>query len=124
MESAKGEIRRDIESFAEDNKWKNYYEIPHLFKNLDIIRMEEAVAETISYTAKEFGSRGSGFVLSGTDFMDRNPIPEVAAGRERIVTVTKGEGIKIECVPVRPIPTGRDLWFEKVWGKYRELTEK
>ena len=124
MEKAKGDIKSDIESFTRDNKWKNVYELFLLFKNLDIIRMEEAIAETISYTAKNFGSRGSGFVLEGTDFMDRCPIPEEPSGREKIVTVTKRSGIEIECVPVRPIPKSRDLWFEKVWGKYRALTEK
>ena len=125
MERALLDISADKASFSEDNKWKNVWDIPHLFKNLDIIRMEEAIAAAISYTAKTFGSRGSGFVLSGGDFMDRLPVAEDASGRERIVTVTKREGkLEIDSVPVRPIPTQRDLWFEKVWGKYRELTER
>ncbi len=128
MEKAKEDIRTDINNFISDNKWKSYAELNFLFKNLDIIRMEEAIAETISYTAKEFGSRGSGFVLSGGDFMDRCPMGENTAGREKIVTVKKekGEekGISINCIPVRPIPKDRDLWFEKVWGNYRKLTEK
>lgn len=124
MESAKEDIRRDVASFTEDNKWESPSEIHLLFKNLDIIRMEEAVAEAISYTAKKFGSRGSGFVLNGGNFMDRKPLPEDTEGREKIVTVTKDGGINIECVPVKPIPTDRDLWFEKVWGNYRKLTEK
>ena len=124
MEAAKEEIKRDKESFINDNKWSDFSQIHLLFKNLDIIRMEEAVAESIIYTAKKFGSRGSGFVLNGTNFMDREPIPEVTEGRERIVTVVKDGDIKIDCIPVRPIPTNRDLWFEKVWGNYRKLTEK
>ena len=125
MKKAKLEIAEDIASFTTDNKWKNVYDIPHLFKNLDIIRMEEAIAEVIDYTALNFGSRGSGFVLSGGDFMDRCPIAENADGREQIVTATKVNGkIETRCVKVRPIPRERDLWFEKVWGKYRALTEK
>ena len=125
MERAAADIAADKASFTEDNKWKNVWDIPHLFKNLDILRMEEAIAETISYTAKTFGSRGSGFVLSGGDFMDRLPVAEDTSGREKIVTVTKrGGALEIDCVPVRPIPRERDLWFEKVWGKYRALTEK
>ncbi len=124
MEKAKGDIRDDINNFVADNKWKNYSELYLLFKNLDILRMEEAIAETISYTAKEFGSRGSGFVLSGGDFMDRCPISENTEGREKIVTVKKEREIAINCIPVRPIPKNRDLWFEKVWGNYRKLTEK
>ena len=124
MREAKAEIAEDLASFTDDNKWAKIYEIPHLFKNLDIIRMQEAIGAAISYTAETFGSRGSGFVLSGTDFMDRLPISEDASGRETVVTVTKNDGLKITCVPVKPIPKSRDLWFERVWGKYRALTEK
>ena len=125
MKAALADIEADKESFAKDNKWRSTYEIFKLFKNLDVLRMEEAIAKTISYTASAFGSRGSGFVLDGTNFMDRCPIPEDASGREKIVTVKKVSGkIEIDTVPVRPIPESRDLWFEKVWGKYRALTEK
>ena len=124
MEKALEGIKSDVASFTEDNKWKSVYDIPHLFKNLDILRVSEAVAEVITYTAKSFGSRGSGFVLAGEDFMMRNPIPEKTEGREKIVTVKKCGTLKIECVDRKPIPKSRDLWFEKVWGKYRALTEK
>ena len=124
MEKALEGIKSDVASFTEDNKWKSVYDIPHLFKNLDILRVSEAVAEVITYTAKSFGSRGSGFVLAGEDFMKRNPIPEKTEGREKIVTIKKCGTLKIECVDRKPIPKSRDLWFEKVWGKYRALTEK
>ena len=124
MEKALVNIKNDVTSFTEDNKWKSVYDIPHLFKNLDILRVSEAVAEVITYTAKSFGSRGSGFVLAGEDFMMRNPIPEKTEGREKIVTIKKCGTLKIECVDRKPIPKSRDLWFEKVWGKYRALTEK
>ena len=120
MSRSIAEIKSDIESFDVDNRWAEYSEIPYLFKNLDIIRMQEAVGTAILYTAKEFGSRGSGFVLDGGDFMDRAPVAENTAGREQIVTVSKCDGVSAECVPVRPIPE-RDLWFEKVWNKYNEI---
>ena len=121
MSASIEEIGADIDSFSGDNLWKEYSEIPALFKNLDIIRMQEAVAATILYTAKEFGSRGSGYVLDGTDFMDRLPVAENTDGRGKIVTVNKSEGISARCVPVRPIPTDRDLWFERVWNKYNSI---
>ena len=123
MESAKEEIRRDLSTFTDDNKWRDIFEICFLFKNLDILRMQEAIAEAISYTAKKFGSRGSGFVLNGTNFMDREPVAEDASGRGIVVTVRKDGGIKVDTTPIRPLPD-RDLWFERVWGKYRALTEK
>ena len=121
MSASIEEIGADINSFSEDNLWKEYSEIPALFKNLDIIRMQQAVAVTILYTAKEFGSRGSGYVLDGTDFMDRLPVAENTDGRTKIVTVNKSESISARCVPVRPIPVDRDLWFEKVWNKYNAI---
>ena len=124
MKAALPEIEKDLRAFADKNKWANTDEIPGLFKNLDIIRMSRAIATAILYTAERFGSRGSGFVLDGGDFMDRILRPEDESGRGQIVTVRKcGDDLKIEVVPVRPIPTGRDLWFEKVWGAYRKRTE-
>ena len=114
------QINLDAESFEKDNTWKDYSEIPSLFKNLDIIRMQEAVGTAILYTAKEFGSRGSGFVLDGTDFLERQPVEENASGREKIVTVQKDGELSVVCVPVRPLPD-RDLWFERVWNKYNEI---
>ena len=114
------QINLDAESFEKDNTWKDYSEIPSLFKNLDIIRMQEAVGTAILYTAKEFGSRGSGFVLDGTDFLERQPVEENASGREKIVTVRKDGELSVVCVPVRPLPD-RDLWFERVWNKYNEI---
>ena len=114
------QINLDAESFEKDNTWKDYSEIPSLFKNLDIIRMQEAVGTAILYTAKEFGSRGSGFVLDGTDFLERQPVEENASGREKIVTVQKDGELSVVCVPVRPLPD-RDLWFERVWNKYNGI---
>ena len=124
MKAALPEIEKDLKAFTDKNKWATTDEIPSLFKNLDVIRMSRAIATAILYTAERFGSRGSGFVLDGGNFMDRIPRPEDESGRERIVTVKKdGEDLKIDVVPVRPIPAERDLWFEKVWGAYRKRTQ-
>ena len=120
MSNSIAQINLDAENFEKDNTWKDYSEIPSLFKNLDIIRMQEAVGTAILYTAKEFGSRGSGFVLDGTDFLERQPVEENASGREKIVTVQKDGELSVVCVPVRPLPD-RDLWFERVWNKYNEI---
>lgn len=119
------EIKKDsdLDSFLADNKWKSYYEIGELFKNLDIIRMQEAIGSVILYSAEHFGSRGSGFVLSGGDFMDRNPVPENECGREIAVTAKKSDEIEVSVRKVKPIPE-RDLWFERVWAKYRSLVKE
>ena len=124
MEAALCEITADAQRFTADNRWKDYSEVPSLFKNLDIIRMQEAVGTAVLYTAREFGSRGSGFVLEGGSFMDRQPVSENTEGRGQIVTVTKSNALSVSCVPVRPIPASRDLWFEKVWNRYNAIREK
>ena len=125
MKKALPEIDLDLKAFSDKNKWATCDEIGDLFKNLDVIRTSRAVATAILYTAERFGSRGSGFVLDGGDFMERNLRPEDESGRGQIVTVKKdGEDLMIEVVPVRPIPSDRDLWFEKVWGAFRKRTEK
>ena len=123
MEKSKEEIRARKRRFVSDNKWSKKAEIPEIFANYDVIEMQDAVSEAILAVAKEYGSRGSGFVFTEGGFMDRNPVPENPAGRERIVTVKKQDGAIVSgSKAVRPIPS-RDLWFEKVWNEYKALTE-
>lgn len=110
------EIDEDLASFECNNSWEKITEIPALFKNLDIIRMQRAVASSILYSAKNYGSRGSAYVLEGGDFMQREPVSENTDGRG-VAVVLDGDGVS--SIPVRPLPE-RDLWFESVWAKYRE----
>jgi len=116
MEDAMREIGDDLASFERDNRWEKVTEISALFKNLDIIRMQGAVAESMLYAAKNYGSRGSAYVLECGDFMQREPVAENEGGRG-VAIVFDGE--KVSSVPVKPLPE-RDLWFESVWAKYRE----
>ena len=111
MREAETQIRRDIARFAEDNKWHSAADVPHLYKNLDIIKMQERVAASMIYSAEHFGSRGSAYVTDGDDVMARRPIPENTDGRSQII-VADADGIR--SVQARPIPE-RDLWFERVW---------
>ena len=113
-------LSADLASFTQDNKWKNPLDIPHLYKNLDIIKMQNVIGSAILYTAESFGSRGSAFVTDGGDFMERCPIPELTEGREKVVVAN---GKEINCVPVRPIPT-RELWFERAWNEYNKKINK
>ena len=116
MRDSLAEISADFDSFAKDNSWKSPVEIPHLYKNLDIIKMQKLIASAILYTAEHFGSRGSAFVTDGSEVMDRLPLPENTDGRACVVVAEEG---KISTVPVRPIPE-RELWFERAWNKYNE----
>ena len=72
------------------------------------------------YAAQNYGSRGSAYVLEGSDFMQREPMEENIEGRSvAIVAQSEDDFVSVSSVPVKPLPE-RDLWFESVWAKYRE----
>jgi len=114
MRAALADISADLDAFSVENSWASPIDIPQLYKNLDIIKMQKLIGSAILYTAERFGSRGSAFVTDGGDVMDRRPLPENTEGRGEVVVASAGE---IKCVPVRPIPE-RELWFERAWNKY------
>ncbi len=123
MQSAFKRIENRIKTFSKDNKWKRKDEIAKLFKNLDTLIIQQAVAEGIIYTAENFGSRGSGFVYE-KDFMERKPVPENESGRrKKVITILKDGNIENYLREVREIPN-RDLWFETVWNEYKNLTKR
>ncbi len=115
MEEALSEIESDFSAFEKENSWNKVTEIPEIFKNYDIIKMQRAVAKSMIYAAKNYGSRGSAYVLSGGDFLQREPVPENTEGRDFAVVLDKSS---VEAVRVKPMPE-RNLWFESVWGEYR-----
>ena len=114
MRAALADISADLDAFSVENRWASPIDVPQLYKNLDIIKMQKLIGSAILYTAERFGSRGSAFVTDGGDVMDRRPLPENTEGRGEVVVASAGE---IKCVPVRPIPE-RELWFERAWNKY------
>ena len=116
MKEALVEIEQDLSNFEKDNSWEKVTEIPSVFKNYDIIKMQRAVAVSMLYAAENYGSRGSAYVLCGGDFMQREPIPENILGRDFSV-VLDSEGVG--AVKVKPLPE-RNLWFESVWSEYRK----
>ncbi len=117
------EIERQKSEFIAQNKWNKKDRIARLFKNLDALTVQQAVAQSMIYTAENFGARGSGYVCVD-DFMNRKPVPENEQGRsKKVVTVLKDGKICTTDVNVKPIPE-RDLWFERVWKEYNQITEK
>ena len=114
------EISSSADAFCAENKWKRVADIPHLYKNLDIVKMQKIISASILYTAENFGSRGSAFVTDGGDVMDRVPMPENADGRGYAIVA---DNLGIRSVAVRPIPE-RELWFERAWNKYNERTSR
>ncbi len=124
MKEAKKRISQRSENFSNDNRWAEKEEISALFKNLDLLNMQEAIALSMIEAAENFGSRGSSFVFDGGDFLERKPKAEDVEGRKYIVTAKKTEnGIQTGRSPVRPIPE-RELWFEKVWNSCKDLQRR
>lgn len=124
MKEAKKRISQRSENFSNDNRWVEKEEISALFKNLDLLNMQEAIALSMIEAAENFGSRGSSFVFDGGDFLERKPKAEDVEGRKYIVTAKKTEnGIQTGRSPVRPIPE-RELWFEKVWNSCKDLQRR
>lgn len=123
MNAASLPIATCSDNFTLETKWADASEIPNLFKNRDICMMQLAISRAILKTAELYGSRGSGYVFTGDDFMKRDPVPEKAEGRDTIVTLRKKTDSfepEFDIVPVRPLPS-RNLWFEKVWNEYNEM---
>ncbi len=123
MQEGRKYIADKLDSFSADNKWEKIEEISTLLHNYDIINTQYIVAASMTEAAEKCGSRGSAFVCEG-DFMNRAPTAENAEMRKRVIAVKMEDGcLKSTEYDVRPIPE-RDLWFEKVWGEHRRMTEK
>lgn len=124
MTSALKEIRIDKENFAIDNKRESADEIPYMLKNLETLKMQEVIGESMLYAAQRFGSRGSAFVTDDGDFLGRRAKAENPVGRSvKLVVQNTDDGIKIVEQPVNPVPE-RDLWFERVWNDYQRTKER
>ncbi len=124
MQDALCVIENNLKGFTDGNKISSVSELGQLFKSYDVARMQWAIGSAMLYTAKRFGSRGSAMVINGTDFMDRDAVPENAEGRACAVTVRLNNGaLEIKEKAVKPLPE-RELWFEKVWNEHKKRTEK
>lgn len=89
---------------------KAEYELPHLYKNYDILITQIAVLSAILFSAKEIGTRGAGLVISTDENKDmKNHLDDVI--------ITQGENSCFE--PKRDIPKAND-WFENVWNEYNK----
>ncbi len=98
------------------SQWERLTEIPSLFKNRDMIITQIVYAESIRYSGSCAGSRGGALV-----FKNGKELPENAEYRNIKIQSTFYDGqITLTERTVRPIPTHRDLWFEKVWRKHLE----
>lgn len=123
MKRAKRRLEQWKADFRTDNQWSSAHDLPHLFKNSEILDMAIAVADAMIFAAERYGSRGSALVGENCDPLSPDPVPEREEGRKEVLLTRSGQtGAPISSArPVRPIPE-RELWFETAWKTYREET--
>lgn len=123
MKRAKRQLEQWKTDFLKDNRWANVRDLPHWFKNREILDLAIAVADAMIFAAERYGSRGSALVGTSSDPLSVTPVAEWEAGRKEVLlTRLDRAGAPVSSVrPVRPIPD-RELWFETVWKSYREET--
>lgn len=123
MKRAKRQLEQWKTDFLKENRWANVRDLPHLFKNREILDLAIAVADAMIFAAERYGSRGSALVGAASDPLSVIPVPEWAEGRKEVLlTRADKTGAPVSSSrPVRPIPD-RELWFETAWKRYREET--
>ena len=127
MEKTVKSFENERIKFTQKHKWAQLSEIPLLFKNLDMVLMQEAVSKSMSYTASAAGSRGSGLVIKniaaagGLSALKNGIISEQTEYKtQKQITVKESGAIRMYFKKVREMPQ-RDNWFESVWNKYNDL---
>lgn len=125
------ECLHDIENLVDDAKLSSIYELPHVFRNRDILISQFVYLNAIkAYMQKGGKSRGSYLVQDDEGGLPIEGLPDVfkftlddgnLSGKACEIVLNTEGGLKcsVNWEDVRPIPKG-DGWFENVWNDYRE----
>lgn len=111
-------------------------EIPHAYKNRDMLMVQRAMLSAMMLTGDACSSRGSALIAdpNGTPVqMDGLKAGEELASycyrpgndshrADWVQTVLNGDRFTSDFVPVRPLPRTDD-WFENVWNEYNARRE-
>ena len=131
VENAISECLHDIKSFAKDTRLRSIYELPHAFKNRDILIAQFVYLNAIKeYIIKGGKSRGSYIIkdLHGDIVVPRFKEFRFSLDEGHLSDLTCEielckEGDEFKCMvswnPVRTIPK-EDNWFENVWNEFRK----
>lgn len=124
------ECMDDIESLYEKTKLSSIYELPHAFKNRDLLTTQyvylNAVKEYVQRGGKSRGSfiikdnNGDMVVPELEDFRFSLDEGQLSGWACEIELVKEDNDLKclVDWKPARPIPE-QDNWFENVWNNYR-----
>ena len=137
MERLAGEVLETLAGFFEQTAVKDPLELPHAYKNRDMLLVQCAMLSAMGFAGAACGSRGSALIadksgepLSMPGFLGEK---ELAACRYRpgngshredwVETSLEGDGFHSRFVPVRPLPRTDD-WFETIWAEYTARKER
>jgi hypothetical protein len=104
-------------------------DLPELLKTRDIFITQLAILSAMEKAAKESGTAGCALVIEKTDEqpdtgLDFTCHPGLTKDSDTILrTCMNGSCYTSEYIPPREMPTP-DNWFENVWAKYRQRTER
>jgi len=94
-----------LKNFYQENTITNDSELPHLYKNHDILITQIAILSAMIYAAEKWGTHGGALVEDTSASASYNP--------GQVITTLKNQSY---FEPVRPIPECDD-WFERIWNE-------
>jgi len=131
IEAAVEECHKDLLNFYDEIKLESVYEIPEVFRNLDILITQFTMLNSQEEYIKKGGrSRGSYLIQDENGQLPLKNLPEMfrftldeGLLQEVVCEVEYSDKTDRKCSfqwnKVREIPK-EDQWFENVWNAYRE----
>ena len=135
MEALAAKAGAELERFFADTRADSPLELPHAYKNRDMLLVQRAMLSAMALTGSACLSRGSALLASpegaGVSMPGLTAGEELSAYRylpgngshrgDWVKTALEGGKFRSEFVPVRPLPRTDD-WFENVWNDYMRRT--
>ena len=135
MEALAAKAGAELERFFADTRADSPLELPHAYKNRDMLLVQRAMLSAMALTGSACLSRGSALLASpegaGVSMPGLTAGEELSAYRylpgngshrgDWVKTALEGGEFRSEFVPVRPLPRTDD-WFENVWNDYMRRT--
>ena len=135
MEALAAKAGAELERFFADTRADSPLELPHAYKNRDMLLVQRAMLSAMALTGSACLSRGSALLASpdgaGVSMPGLTAGEELSAYRylpgngshrgDWVKTALEGGEFRSEFVPVRPLPHTDD-WFENVWNDYMRRT--
>lgn len=137
MEKLAEKVKESLDRFFTQTAVQNPLELPHAYKNRDMLLVQDAMLSAMNLTGTACHSRGSAMIadkegeslsmpgfLVAEELSDYRFYPGNDTHREDWVETVYGKNqVFSKFVPVRPLPKTND-WFETVWSEYIQRTQR